>query len=82
MPDRPTRPEAEPSGTEIEVTPEMIEAGTGAHYDIGRMAAFLVNQSSVSGVIQLASLDDAKSLIREMLKSGIVVAGASRNSSV
>lgn len=27
MADRPVRPEAGPSGTEIEVTPEMIEAG-------------------------------------------------------
>ncbi len=27
MPDRPTRPEAESSGGEMEVTPEMIRAG-------------------------------------------------------
>jgi len=31
--DRPTRPEAEPSGAEIEITPEMIEAGVNAYLE-------------------------------------------------
>jgi hypothetical protein len=30
--DRPTRPEAEPSGMEIEITPAMIEAGRETLY--------------------------------------------------
>lgn len=32
MADRPARPEAEPSGTEIEITPEMIEAAVAVMY--------------------------------------------------
>ena len=31
--DRPTRPEARPSGSEVEVTPEMIAAGVDAYYE-------------------------------------------------
>jgi hypothetical protein len=37
--DRPTRPEAEPSGPEIEITPEMIEAGVEAYYSVDRRVA-------------------------------------------
>ena len=36
MPDRAARPGAEPSGDEIEITPEMIEAGRSAYYKVAR----------------------------------------------
>lgn len=36
MADRPARPEAGPSGDEIEITPEMIEAGVEAYYAADR----------------------------------------------
>ena len=39
MADRPTRPEAEPSETEIEITPAMIEAGENAYYAVDQRFA-------------------------------------------
>jgi hypothetical protein len=58
--DRPTRPEAGPSGDEIEITPEMLRAGADKFCDLGDLE--IVKAETVAFAIFTAMVRASPSL--------------------
>lgn len=54
MADRPARPEAGPSGDEVEITPDMAEAGRAAYYAVPRYRGDEPMSDEIAAVIYQA----------------------------